>query len=88
MIELNGHLSFTHHLETFMAQVTGFDQHRWEVERFNRTVDDAHRLLIQAANEWAKGHPEQPSSRAVLTQIVNLFAQERFLTRPYGADRC
>ena len=43
-----------------MAQVTGFDRHQFEAQRFNDCLDRAHQLLIRAADEWVAGHPELP----------------------------
>ena len=70
-----------------MAQVTGFDRHGFEVSRFNECVQDAHRLLMKAADDWAKGHPEQPPTIEVLDSILDMFANQRFLKRPYGYKR-
>ena len=67
-----------------MAQVLGFDHHRFEAERFRVCLDEAHRLLIQAADEWAKGHPELRPTRQVLQEILRIFADNEFLSRPYG----
>ena len=70
-----------------MAQVTGFDYHKFEVSRFEECFRNAHRLLIKAADEWAEGHPEQPPTIEILNSILNVFECEKFLRRPYGCKR-
>ena len=70
-----------------MAQVTGYDKHRFQVEWFDECVADAHRLLMKAADEWAKGHPEEPPTIDVLNALLDLFESKRLLTRPYGCKR-
>jgi hypothetical protein len=52
--------------------------------RFDACLYEADRLLRKAADEWAKGNPENPSTKDVLNQVLNIFAEEKFLKRPYG----
>ena len=52
---------------------------------YDRCLDDALRRLRKAADEWATGHPEQPPTKVVLDEILEIFAREKFLKRPYGA---
>jgi hypothetical protein len=47
-------------------------------------LDEAKRQLQRAADDWAKGHPEKPSTKDVLDQILEIFIKENFLKRPYG----
>lgn len=67
-----------------MAQVTGYDRHRFQVDRFDQCVDDAHRILMAAADEWSKGHPEEPLTRDVLLKMIDVFVAGRCVDRPYG----
>jgi len=52
--------------------------------RFDRCMEDARRLLRTAADNWAQGNPEEPPTEEVLNKIVDVFANEKFLKRPYG----
>jgi hypothetical protein len=52
--------------------------------RFQRCVDEAHAILLRAADEWALGHPEQPPTREVLERILRTFEHEHFLRRGLG----
>jgi hypothetical protein len=52
--------------------------------RFDACLDGANKLLRRAADEWAKGNPENPSTKEVLNEVLDIFAKERFLKRPYG----
>jgi hypothetical protein len=70
-----------------MAQVSGFDHHRFDVSRFEESVLDAHRLLIKAADQWAEGHAEEPPTIEVLNSILYLFESRKFLRLPYGYKR-
>lgn len=42
-------------------------------------------MLRTAADDWAKGDPEDPSTELILRQILGLFIQAEFLRRPFGA---
>jgi hypothetical protein len=53
--------------------------------RFDRCKDDALRLLTRAADLWAEGDPSDPEPSTVLGQLLDLFAREHFLRRPYGS---
>lgn len=53
--------------------------------RYERALQDAHRLLRRAADEWAKGDPELPATEEVLTQILEVFMKAKFLRLPFGA---
>lgn len=70
-----------------MAQVTGYDRHKFEVSRFDDSFYEAHCLLMKAADKWAQGHPEEPPTFDVLDAILDVFANQRLLTRPYGCRR-
>ena len=70
-----------------MAQVTGGDPHKYVVMRFDDCLRDAHRLLMQAADEWAEGNPEEPPTMKVLNDILDVFVDRKLLTRPYGSNR-
>ena len=50
--------------------------------RFQACRDAALELLRKAADEWAEGHPEEPPTERVLTNILRIFEKEKFLRRP------
>jgi hypothetical protein len=52
--------------------------------RFDACLNEVNKLLRRAADEWAKGNPEDPLTKDVLNQILDIFAREKFLKRPYG----
>ncbi len=54
---------------------------------FDTCKDQARRLLDRAAIEWSKGDPSQPNPSKVLDEILGLFAEQKFLRRPYGAGK-
>jgi len=70
-----------------MAQVTGFNFHKYEAQKFGEAVEVAHRILMRAADEWARGNPEQPPTRELLSEIIRVFEEARFLKRPYGSKK-
>ena len=53
--------------------------------RFDRCKEDAMRLLARAAGEWAEGDPSHPDPADVLERLLDVFANQRFLRRPYGS---
>ena len=55
--------------------------------RFDYCYEESKRLLAHAADEWSKGDPSQPDSAEVLNRIIEIFANEKFLRRPYGAGK-
>src|SRR5690606_7972519 len=70
-----------------MAQVTGFNRHKFEAARFDDCLDEARRILVHAADEWSKGNPEDPPTTEVLSEILEVFQTSQFLKRPYGGGR-
>ena len=52
--------------------------------RFDACMDEANKLLRSAADDWAKGNPEDPPTDSVLARVLDVFAKEKFLKRPYG----
>jgi hypothetical protein len=60
-------------------------RHKWVVMGYERCVQEAHRQLIEAADEWAAGNPEDPPTQEVLRSILDLFAKHGFLKPPFGA---
>lgn len=69
-----------------MAQVTGYNRHKWEVQRFDQCVEDAQKILIRAADEWCKGDPELPSTQQILNELLEVFVMQGFLKKPYGGN--
>jgi hypothetical protein len=55
--------------------------------RFDQCKDAALRLLGRAAVSWSQGDPSDPDPKAVLEKIIDIFAQEQFLRRPYGCGK-
>jgi hypothetical protein len=53
--------------------------------RFDRCKEEATRLLAGAADAWAAGDPADPDPAEVLEKLLDVFARERFLRRPYGS---
>jgi len=53
--------------------------------RYERATQSAYEILKRAADEWAKGDPEDPPTEAVLREILDVFVEEKFLRRPFGA---
>jgi hypothetical protein len=53
--------------------------------RYESAVEGAHRILSEAAEEWAEGHPEEPPTERVLQRVLALFVEEQLLRRPFGA---
>jgi hypothetical protein len=51
--------------------------------RFEAAEAEALNLLRHAADEWAQGHPEEPPTAEVLTNILRIFEREHFLRRPF-----
>jgi hypothetical protein len=51
--------------------------------RFENCKESAARLLRKAADEWAKGNPQDPAPEKILTSILKIFADERFLRQPW-----
>jgi hypothetical protein len=51
--------------------------------RFEAATAAALELLRRAADEWAEGSPEEPSTEDVLSQILRIFEKEKFLRRPF-----
>jgi hypothetical protein len=51
--------------------------------RFEAATAGALGVLRRAADEWAKGHPEEPATEAVLQEILRIFEKEHFLRRPF-----
>jgi hypothetical protein len=51
--------------------------------RFESCRESATHLLRKASDEWAKGNPEDPAPETVLTSILKIFADERFLRQPW-----
>ena len=66
-----------------MAQARGISVAD-EGPRYKRCVERAHRLLMKAADEWAKGNSEQPPTIDVLNEIIDVFARQKLLIRPFG----
>jgi hypothetical protein len=52
--------------------------------RFEQCQEQALRVLTAAADSWAQGSPADPDPAAVLEQIIDLFARQKFLRRPFG----
>jgi hypothetical protein len=50
--------------------------------RFVYCFEDALKLLRTAADQWAIGDPEKPSTEKVLSSLLDIFERERFLRRP------
>jgi hypothetical protein len=67
-----------------MAQVTSAAMSSDPGARFERCVDESLAILRKAADEWALGNPEQPSTKEVLEQIIRTFEHEHFLKRGLG----
>lgn len=55
--------------------------------RFDNCKREAIHLLEMASIEWSHGDPSNPSPNAVREQIMDLFAKDQFLRRPYAAGR-
>jgi hypothetical protein len=55
--------------------------------RFDTCKREAVKLLGKAAVEWSHGDPSAPDPGAVLEQIIDIFAREQFLRRPYGSGK-
>jgi hypothetical protein len=53
--------------------------------RFEQCMDEAQALMRRAADEWAHGDPENPPTERVLAEILQVFARDKFLKRPFGA---
>ena len=68
---------------TNMAQARGL----YETDpgpRFGRCQDDALVVLQEAADDWAKGDPENPPTKLILEKILRIFEKEKFLKRGLG----
>ena len=52
---------------------------------FARTLDEARALLRDAADRWARGDAEDPTTLDVLLTILEVFARDRFLLFPTEA---
>ena len=51
--------------------------------QFDEAMREAIAALRVAADEWALGNPEQPSTDVVLEKVLDPFFERRFLRRPY-----
>jgi hypothetical protein len=49
---------------------------------FTRCMDEAQALLRDAADSWAAGDPERPSTLEMLVGVLQVFAQGGFLAFP------
>jgi len=50
--------------------------------RFVDCFEEAHKLLKEAADQWALGDPENPPTPELLASLLDVFERERFLRRP------
>ena len=48
-------------------------------------MEEALKVLAKAADEWSKGNPEEPPTRDVLNEIVDVFCEHRLVKLPFGA---
>jgi hypothetical protein len=53
-----------------------------DVLRFGLAVEDAHAILHKATTEWVEGNPEDPTTAGVLTEILQIFGDAKFLRLP------
>ncbi|HKS06486.1 MAG TPA: hypothetical protein VJR92_09260 [Gemmatimonadaceae bacterium] len=51
--------------------------------QFNEATREALAALRHAADEWARGNPEEPSTEETLERVLQPFFNRRFLRRPY-----
>jgi len=51
--------------------------------RFEQCIQDATALVRTAADEWAKGDPEEPPVSDVLEAVLRVFEKQKFLRRPF-----
>jgi hypothetical protein len=51
--------------------------------RFEECQREAHGLLQKAADGWAQGNPEQPTTQEVLGAILRVFERGKSLRRPF-----
>jgi hypothetical protein len=51
--------------------------------QFDEAQREALEILQRAADEWAQGNPEEPSTRSVLDRVLKPFLDRKFLRRPF-----
>ena len=79
--------SWESELKEIMAQITGYNKHYDQVDRFDICVEQATKILASAADEWSKGNPEQPLTKDILKEILDIFHEKHFLNIPFGTGK-